>query len=378
MAIGDISLTAGMRSNLQALQNTSNLLDQTQRRLATGKKVNSALDSPTNFFAAQAHTNRAADLSSLKDGMSEAIQVIKAADEGISSVTAMIEAAKGLAQAATTADINFGTMDITGASVADGNTVVINGTTFTATDSAAATSTTFSVGADDAATMASLQAAIEQNTSFSADVTVSISSSTVTISASGGDVEGLTITASSTLTTSANADSNVSGERYDLGQQYNTLMAQLDTLVTDANYKGADTNLLSSDGELKVNFEGTHNLTVSGFDASTASLGGGISASTNDWTDTADITTDIENMDKALDTLRTESKTLASNLTVITTRQDFSENLITTLTDGADNLTLADMNEEGANMLMLQTRQQLGTSSLSMSSQAAQAVLRLF
>ena len=172
MAIGEISLTAGMRSNLQALQNTSKLLDQTQRRLATGKKVNSALDNPTNFFAAQAHTNRAADLASLKDGMSEAIQVIKAADEGISSVTSMIEAAKGLAQAATTADINFGTMDITGSSVVDGNTVTINGTTFTATDSAAATASSFSVGGSDALTMASLQSAIALNTTIGSDVTV--------------------------------------------------------------------------------------------------------------------------------------------------------------------------------------------------------------
>ena len=378
MAIGEISLTAGMRSNLQALQNTSQLLDQTQRRLATGKKVNSALDNPTNFFAAQAHTNRAADLSSLKDGMSEAIQVIKAADEGISSITSMIEAAKGLAQAATTADIHIGTMDITGSSVVEGSKITLNGTLFIAVNSAAATATSFSVGNSDALTMASFQSAVEMNRWLSADVTVSTTGAVTTISASGGDVEWLTLTASATFTISANTENNVSGERYDLAEQYNSLMAQLDTLVTDANYKGADTNLLSADGELKVNFEGTHNLTVNGFDASTSSLGGGITTSTNGWADTADITTDIANMDKALDTLRTESKTLASNLTVITTRQEFSENLITTLTDGADNLTLADMNEEGANMLMLQTRQQLGTSSLSMSSQAAQSVLRLF
>ena len=202
------------------------------------------------------------------------------------------------------------------------------------------------------------------------------SGSTLTISATGGDIEGLEIEASSTMTTSANLESNVSGERYDLAQQYNTLMEQLDTMVIDANYKGADTNLITADGELKVNFEGSHNLTVSGFDATTEAFG--ITTSTNDWTDVGDITTDIENMDKALETLRTESKTLSSNLTVIMTRQEFSESMITTLTDGSDNLTLADMNEEGANMLMLQTRQQLGTSSLSMSSQAAQSVLRLF
>jgi len=69
---------------------------------------------------------------------------------------------------------------------------------------------------------------------------------------------------------------------------------------------------------------------------------------------------------------------LASSLSTISSREDFTENMINTLNTGADTLTLADMNEEGANMLMLQTRQALGVSSLSMSSQASQAVLRLF
>jgi flagellin-like hook-associated protein FlgL len=69
---------------------------------------------------------------------------------------------------------------------------------------------------------------------------------------------------------------------------------------------------------------------------------------------------------------------MAANLSVVSTRQDFTDSMINTLQIGADNLTLADTNEEGANMLMLQTRQNLGISSLSMASQAAQAVLRLF
>jgi flagellin-like hook-associated protein FlgL len=104
MALNDISLTAGMRSNLLALQSTTSLLDRTQNRLATGKKVNTALDNPTNFFAAQNHTQRASDLSSRKDGMSEAIQGVQAADKGITGITALIEAAKGLIQSARSSD----------------------------------------------------------------------------------------------------------------------------------------------------------------------------------------------------------------------------------------------------------------------------------
>ena len=88
--------------------------------------------------------------------------------------------------------------------------------------------------------------------------------------------------------------------------------------------------------------------------------------------------TAIDELDAAKATLRTESKELSNSLSIITARQDFTEKMINTLEDGVTNLTNADMNEEGANMLMLQTRQALGTTSLSMASQAAQSVLRLF
>ena len=96
------------------------------------------------------------------------------------------------------------------------------------------------------------------------------------------------------------------------------------------------------------------------------------------WADDAAITATIAELDTATSTLRTDAKTLSSDLSTVTIRQDFTDKMINTLSDGAANLTLADMNEEGANMLMLQTRQALGTTSLSLASQAAQSVLRLF
>jgi flagellin len=71
MAINDISLTAGMRSNLLSLQNTVTLLNRTQSRLSTGKKVNSALDNPVSFFAAQALNSRASTIDGLKDAMGQ-------------------------------------------------------------------------------------------------------------------------------------------------------------------------------------------------------------------------------------------------------------------------------------------------------------------
>jgi flagellin len=83
-------------------------------------------------------------------------------------------------------------------------------------------------------------------------------------------------------------------------------------------------------------------------------------------------------LDAALSTLRQGSSKMSSSLSIIKVRQDFSTNMINTLTAGADKLTLADANEEGANMLMLQTRQSLSTTALSLSAQAAKSVLKLF
>lgn len=98
----EVTLTASMRSNLISLQNTEVLLSRTQERLATGKKVNSALDNPLNFFAASAHMQRASDLTERKDGMGEAIQTIKAANNGIEGIKALLSNAKGLVEAART------------------------------------------------------------------------------------------------------------------------------------------------------------------------------------------------------------------------------------------------------------------------------------
>ncbi|HJV36500.1 flagellin [Geomonas sp.] len=272
MSVSDISLTAGMRTNLMNLQNTNQLLNRTQQRLSSGKAVNSALDNPTNYFAAQNANQRAGDLSDRKDGMSEAVQTVNAANAGISAITGLISAAKGIAQSA--------------------------------------------------------------------------------------------------LSTS---DTNVQSK---LAAQYDTIRSQIDNLSSDSGYQGL--NLLSSTNTLTVNFNesASSQLNVVGFLASSSGLS--LTGASNNWQTTSDITSDSAKMDSAVTTLRTNTQTLAANMNIITTRQSFTDSMINTLQTGADNLTLADMNQEGANMLMLQTRQSLGTTSLQMSSQASQAVLRLF
>ena len=265
-----ITLTSGMRQNLFALQSTSKLMEQTQNRLSTGKRVNTALDDPINFFSAQNHQQRADDLTFRKDAMGEAIQTSKAGNVGIEAITDLIAQAKSTAQSA--------------------------------------------------------------------------------------------------------QSSAITAERTALAAQYDTLRGQIDFMAADSGYKGV--NFLNSEN-LTVSFDadGASTLTLSGFDASTTGLA--VTAA-NAWDVAANIAGDITLLDAAKDTLRTEAQEMSNNLSIVTAREDFTEKMINTLEDGVANLTNADMNEEGANMLMLQTRQALGTTSLSLASEAAQSVLRLF
>ncbi|SEH35609.1 flagellin [Magnetospirillum fulvum] len=163
-------------------------------------------------------------------------------------------------------------------------------------------------------------------------------------------------------------------------KQYDDLAKQLDQQVADANYKGI--NLISSTGNnpLSVTFNeaafNANKLVVNAVDLTSKGLG--LSASTGNWKDATSIQTSLSQLTLAATTLRETSAVLGQNLTTVQNRQDFTNNMIATLKTGSDNLTLADMNEESANMLALQTRQQLGIQSLSLASQANQAVMRLF
>lgn len=275
--MSDISLTSSMRANLLALQSTVTLMGRTQERLSTGKKVNSALDNPTNYFTAQAHTQRANDLLGFKDGISESIQTIKAADTAIKAITTLINSAKAVAESAKGV-----------------------------------------LGADDDVELA---AKVEQ---------------------------------------------------------YNTLLSQIDDLQDDAFYKG--TNLLGGTGnDMTVRFGNEKTLVVTAFDGTTAGLTIDTPAIWTAGTTTVDVVQGfVDDLEDALTTLRIESSKLSSNLAIVDARSSWITDIANTLQIGADNLTNADSNEEGANMLMLQTRQSLSTSALSMSAQAAQSVLRLF
>src|SRR5882757_247157 len=95
--MGDIILSSGVRQNLLSLQDTAALMAKTQNRLATGKKVNSALDNPINFFTSQGLSNRASDLNSLLDAIGQGQQTLQAANTGLTSLTTLVQSAKSIA-----------------------------------------------------------------------------------------------------------------------------------------------------------------------------------------------------------------------------------------------------------------------------------------
>jgi len=296
----DISLSSATRSNLLSLQRTTDLIGRTQERLSTGKKVNSAVDDALSFFNARSLNNRASDLTSIKDGIAEGIQVLTATTDALTSVEDILTQMKAVAT------------------------------------SAKATSA---------------------------------------------------------------ADSTT---RNKLSSQFNELRSQVDHLVNDASYNGV--NLIKSGADtLTVKFSEDNSaspkreLTITG-EASDASalnvmkattnataansatgVGAGWGISTGGSTGhSARLDSVISEIDSALSTVRTTAQTFGTNASLLQIRQEFTENLVTTLESGAAQLVNADLNEESANMTSLQTRQSLGAISLSIAQQSEQSILRLF
>lgn len=377
--MSDISLTASMRSNLLSLQNTQSLMDTTQERLSTGKKVNSALDNPSSFYTAQSLTNRASDLSSLLDSMGQGIQTIKAANEGIESITEFVQQAKSVAnQARDEANkvaSSSGMYDST--KIEDATKFQLSVTYNGETQSVEVTAPKAAANGEEMAV--AIQTALKKLT-FGTPAT-----------ALGGDVFEVTYEDDAFKMTSANGEEakisfEVGGAKMDATagnanrvkaiSQFNDILDQIDQLAKDSGYKGV--NLLGgTDQSLTVIFneDRSSNLTIQGVDASTKGLD--ISRVTN-WGSNTNIDASIEEVEDAVNELRNMASEFGNNYSIVQNREDFTENLINVLEEGSDKLVLADMNEESANMLALQTRQQLGVNSLSLASQAAQAVLKLF
>jgi flagellin len=504
--MSQIALSAGVRANLLSLQNTAELMQKTQTNLATGKKVNSALDNPLNFFTSQSLNNRANSLNGLLDAMSNGIQTIQAANNGITSITNLVEqlqsvvsqarsdttqvavtpgvgaatantstqannslvfnvgggvnvsvstfnhvnatvstvtgtsAAVGTDASGSTLTVNDGTglgvqtvtfaagdtttakkiaaintqLSAAGSAVTaslvggkvvftnnSGNTTTVTATAAIQTDlglAATSTSTDGSPAVNQALSLAQLVSSINNNVALAGKVSADIGAvgtanagkleinnlqTSTTLGVTGYDGTNVTGAAANSQTIAAATGSTMSSVRTSLMNQFNSLRTQIDKLASDSGFNG--TNLMNGD-KLSLNFNenGTSSIAVQMVDSTGAAF---TVSSTNLGiaTGTSAVFSDNNNLDTlntalagALTTLQTQSTAISSSLSVVQTRQDFTKNMVNTLQTGASNLVLADPNQEGANLLALQTRQSLSTTALSMASQADQAVLRLF
>ena len=377
--MADISLTASMRSNLLSLQQTQDLMDMTQELLSTGKKVNSAIDNPSSYYTAQSLTNRASDLNALLDSMGQGIQTIQAANEGIEAITEFVQQAKAIANTArdnatikgTTSSGTYAAADDTKnitvkiEGVADQDIEVTLEDTDTLEQAATKIATALNDGTDgvkdaEDTVIGGFTATVENGQ-------IKISNSKGIVANVSGTISGITFNGeigNSTRTTSMN--------------QYNEILDQIDQLAKDSGYKGV--NLLQGN-DLKVVFNEDRSsyLTINGTFADTSDEGLKISRA-EDWTnpDNEAIDASISELENAITSLRNMASEFGNNYSIVENRENFTESLINVLEEGSDKLTLADMNEESANMLALQTRQQLAINSLSLASQAAQSVLSLF
>lgn len=268
----EIALTNSVRTNLLALKRNAQDTGVVQNRLATGLKVQDAVDDPIKFFTAKGLSDKAGDFEGVKNQTQQGISVLKTSLTAIKAVTSLVEQMKGLVNA-------------------------------------------------------------------------------------------------------AQATAN-SAERTRLTTQINDLYTQINEQVADADYNG--TNLLkASPDDLKVFFneDNTSSLTVKGIATDTTGLGFPASL---DLTSDSAIETARTEVDDALAALRTTGTSLGSNQAVLTSRLEFTEEYVNRLLEGAGLLTHADTNEEGANLLALQTRQQLALNSLSLATQSERSVLNLF
>jgi flagellin len=403
-----IVLSAAVRQNLLSLQDTAALLSTTQNQLATGNKVNSALDNPTNFFTAQGLNNRASDINNLLDSIGNGVQVLQAANTGITSLQKLVDTAKSIANQVLQAPTGYTTkanVDVTGTGTGTGTVTAANIDTGklagsvitfkTSTSSLAVTiGGTFATGTGTAtvATLDQLNSVLASN---GVQVTASVSttadsltftstndaaSQTITKTGTAPTGEGVDIQGTTTATvgtvTAAAADPASQATRASLVNQYNNIITQISTTAQDSSFNGI--NLLFGDN-LKLTFDETakSTLNITGVTFDAAGLGLGSLTTGTDFLDNSSANAALTKLGAASTTLRTEASALGSNLSVVQLRQDFNKSLINVLQTGASNLTLADSNEEAANSQALSTRQSIAVSALSLANQSQQSVLQL-
>ena len=390
--MSDVTLSAAVRSSLLSLQGTTKLINQTQGRLSTGLKVSGAIDDPVKYFQAKSLSDRASDFSEKKDSIDQGISTLTAAIDGAQGIEDIVSQMKGLAlsaKSATSAQISelvsqFNDLRTQIANLASDTTYqglnLINGTGSTLTvNFSNDTGSVLEVKSVDiseggrglkireAATAAALTGTtLNVSYDFVNNATFS-KGGTITLTYAGEEDKTLTAASYSfkygtrTLTVGVGTASGLL--TFTQGKVLSAGATITLTITTRADNSGAGKIGLGGSGVKSTN---------------KVSLGDLTGKYVVDSSFTSQINSMVNGLETALTTLRTKSQTLGSNVALLQTRLDFTTNYVNTLQSGSDKLTLADLNEEGANLLALQTRQQLGISALSFAGQAEQGILALF
>lgn len=300
----DSILSASSRTSLLALRETGFLIEKTQKRLATGRTVSSAVDDATRFFAAKSLTDRASDLLVRKDGIDQAISALGVVTTALQSAESNLNQIKATLQSAksgTSAELAEYTSQI--GQLAFQTEKLINDATYQGQNLLNSTAGSLTVFFSDQ-------------------------------SDSKLDVNGVDFNANQLYVNSAGVGLNAS-------------------VGSDAAGAQIFLTALGFTGTLETYSEGAASL-IAAVDTAVASI------------------------EKTIDKLQAKASSFGAFVTILQTRSDFTDAYQNILTEGADKLTLADLNEESANLLALQTRQQLSIEALNASAQSEQAVLRLF
>ncbi len=379
LVMESVLLSGSARKSVQTLKLFDNDFRKTSQRLATGLKVNGASDDPTAFFTASSLNNRAGDLNRALDKVSTQLGAVRAAEVGVRAIKQLVQLAQAVVSSAAslpapnptaTGNLNVSAeADVTDlAGVSDGDQFSVQ------VGSATAVTITVNSGDTPDALLAELNAIDNVEATFT-------SSGELQISATNGEELNLTEVTSTPLSglgiTAGTFDQSTgtSPERAAKAAEFDALLTQIDQLAGDASFLGV--NLLSGDSPvLSFNANGSSSLTLSGANSSSSGLG--INRAANGFQTDADISAASADLKGAVGSLRSFSSQLSTDLFVANTRSDFAKKLSNVLTTGAANLTLADPNEEGANLLALQTRTSLASASFSLTQRAESSILRLF
>lgn len=382
-----ITISAQTRQNLAAFQMISNQINSVQKRLSTGKRVNSALDDPAAYFTSSSLSTRAASLNQLADNVSDVKKIVDAASNGVQAITSLLNTALNLANSALqqtastlvkvtgsngtplTASSTIASTGGSSTRLKAGDTVTVNDGTTTATYTAANNDTVQTLlntinGTANLKVAASLNASGQ--ITFTATGTNNITIGGVLGGA--GTLNGVTGLTAATTSFAANA------VRTSYAAQFDAIRAQIDAAVNDASYNGI--NLLTGGSRtVALNETGSSTIALSGVNVTSTSLG--MSASTNSFQLDTDIATAQTNIANALTALQAQTATFGNSQAIIDARMAFNKSMAETLQSGADDLVAEDTTADSALLLALQTRQQLAATALTISNDSDKLALRL-